>query len=171
MFRRAGSVVAVTLALGACSIGGADDEQAGQDLDALQERIVGETEAAVAALDGSGLTVERAAGIAEYCGMQPAPGVTYRAGGVISHSGDPADQVAAVRDALTPLGWDVETEAAEPSAYANLAQGELRLSVAVSRRRDEPGVSFGITGPCIEVEDSSYLDGDDRSIDLLSGSR
>ncbi len=171
MFRRTWLVRVLTAAAmlmvaGGCG-GGVDDEQAGRDLDALQSRIVSETEDAVQALEDAGLTVERAAGIAEYCQTQPAPGVTYRAGGVVTEQGDPADQVAMLRDALTDLGWTVDTEGTDPTPFANLTRDDLRLAIAVSRRQDEPGTTFGITGPCIEVSESDFLHGDDRRTELV----
>jgi hypothetical protein len=143
-----------------------DGGSAGEGLDDLQSRIISEARDAVDAIDGAGLTVQRAAGVAEYCQTQPDPGVTYRAGGVVAEQGDPADQVAAVRDALVDLGWTVDREGDTPEPYATLTRDDLRASVAVSRRQDEPGVTFGITGPCLPVDDDFTL-GDNPRTNLL----
>ena len=172
MFRRARAAVAV-VALVVLTAGGCMDEspeQSAADLDDLQSRMVAESREAVDAVTGAGLTVEEAAGVAEYCQMQPDPGVTYRTGARLAQDGDdgdPADQVAAVRDVLVDLGWTVDTEADTPQPFANLTRDDLRASVTVSRRQDHPGVTFGLTGPCLSVGDDFTLGDDRRRTDLL----
>lgn len=166
MFRRAGAALAVAVVLIAGGCVGVDDQQATEDLDALQERVVAEMEGAVVAVEEAGLTVEEAAGVAEYCQLQPDPGVTYRAGGKVAVDDEPAVQVATISDALSELGWEVEREGEDPEPYATLTRDDLRASVSVSRRVDEPGVTFGITGPCLSVPDDFTLKDNDRRTDL-----
>jgi hypothetical protein len=174
MFRRALVTIAV-VALVALTAGGCMDEspeQSANDLDDLQSRMVDRSREAVDAVTAAGLTVEEAAGVAEYCQMQPDPGVTYRTGARLAEGGDPADQVGAVRDVLVDLGWTVDTESAEadsPQPYANLTRDDLRASVSISRRQDQPGVTFGLTGPCLSVGDDFTLGDDPRRTDLLEG--
>ena len=142
-------------------------EQSAAALDGLQSRMVERAREAVDAVNGAGLTVEEAAGVAEYCQMQPDPGVTYRTGARLAEDGDPADQVAAVRDALVDLGWSVDSETAEPTPHVTLTRDDLRASVSVSRRQDQPGVTFGLTGPCLSVGDDYTLPEDRARTDLL----
>jgi hypothetical protein len=172
MFRRASTVWAAiaVVALVVLTAGGCMDEspeQSAADLDDLQSRMVDRSREAVDAVTAAGLTVEEAAGVAEYCQMQPDPGVTYRTGARIAEDGDPADQVAAVRDVLVDLGWTVDTEADTPQPYANLTRDDLRASVSVSRRQDQPGVTFGLTGPCLSVGEDFTIRDDPRRTNLL----
>lgn len=158
-------------ALLALTAGGCTDEsvaQSEEDLAELQSRVVAETKEAIDAVDGAGLTVEEAAGIAEYCGMEPDPGVTYRSGARLAEDGDPAAQVATVRDALVDLGWAVDSESDDPQPHVSLTRDDLRASVDVSRRAGEPGVTFGITGPCLSVAEDYALPDDNRRIDIVS---
>lgn len=161
-------VVALVLTAGGCM--DESPEQSAAELDDLQSRMVAESREAVDAVTAAGLTVEEAAGVAEYCQMQPDPGVTYRTGARLAEDGDPAEQVAAVRDVLVDLGWTVEGETTSPAPSVSLARDDLRASVSVSRRQDQPGVTFGLTGPCISVGDDFTLGGDSRRTEITPGS-
>jgi len=72
-----------------------------------------------------------------------------------------------VRDALTDVGWEVETEEGGSDPYVNLTRDDLRAGISISRRQDQPGVTFGITAPCLSVNDDFRLPADDLEVDLL----
>lgn len=167
MARRTLALLAATLLLTGCT-----DEtpaESEESLAAQQKRVLAEMEEALDAVDGAGLEVRAATGGAEYCQMPPDPGATYRAGGKVAEGDDPADQVATIRDALVGLGWTVEREGTTPEPFANLTRDDLRAGVSVSRRIDEPGVTFGITAPCLSVNDDYDLPPDNLEVDLLPG--
>jgi hypothetical protein len=167
MVRRTLALVAAALLLAGCT-----DEtpaESEESLAAQQERVLAEMEEAVAAVDDAGLEVVEATGGAEYCQMPPDPGATYRAGGKVAEGDDPAAQVATIRDALVDLGWSLERDGADPEPYATLTRGDLRAGVSVSRRVDEPGVTFGITAPCLSVNDDYDLPPDNLEVNLLPG--
>lgn len=139
------------------------------DLDALQSRMVSQSKEAMDAVSERGLRIEEAAGAAEYCGLQPDPGVTYSTGIRLAQGsgGDDATQVAAVRDSLVELGWTVDSESDDPAPHVSLTRDDLRASVDVSRRQDQPGVVFGLSADCLSVGDDYTLPDDRARTDLL----
>jgi hypothetical protein len=131
--------------------------------------VLAEMEEAVGAVDDAGLEVRQATGGAEYCQMPPDPGATYRAGGKVAEGDDPAAQVAAIRDVLVDLGWTLERDGVDPEPHATLTRDDLRAGVSVSRRVDEPGVTFGITAPCLSVNDEYDPPPDNLEVNLVPG--
>lgn len=168
MVRRSLALLAACLLLAGCD---ETPEESQQGLVDQQERVLAEMEDAVAAVGEAGLDVRTATGAAETCNMPPDEGATYRAGAKVAQA-DPVDdaaQVASIRDALVGLGWTLERDGVDPEPYATLTRGDLRAGVSVSRRIDEPGVTFGITAPCLSVNDDYDLPPDNPEVDLLPG--
>ncbi|MFC6286344.1 hypothetical protein ACFP3Q_17945 [Nocardioides sp. GCM10027113] len=146
--------------------GGCGDESVAETEEQLaeqQELVLAEMTEAVEAVDAAGLEVVSASGYAEYCRMPPDEGAYYRAGARVAEDGDPAGQVAAIRDALTELGWTVEGETVEPEPSVSLARGDLRAGISLSRSQVEPGVTFGVKGDCFSVNDEWLLEDDLRT--------
>lgn len=167
MVRRTLALVAASLLLVGC--GDETPEESAEALAAQQERVLAEMEDAVAAVTDAGLDVDSATGAAETCNMPPDEGATYRAGGKVAQAKpvDNAAQVAAIRDALVDIGWTLERDGTDPEPYATLTRDDLRAGVSVSRRIDDPGVTFGITAPCVSVNDDYRLPDDDLRVNLL----
>ncbi|GAA4082813.1 hypothetical protein ACFFOS_15405 [Nocardioides kongjuensis] len=147
-----------------------DDREGTAELAALQDTVVARTREVVDLLTGAGLEVTRAAGVAEYCQSEPAPGVTYRSGGAVA--GTPAEvpaQFAAAREALVAAGWSVVTEGADGTRpWANLGRDGLRLGLSQAKH-GERLLGFAITSSeCVRVADGGFLDDDDHRVDLLA---
>lgn len=167
MFRRAWALPAMLLLLPVAGCADESPEESQASLDDQQSLVVDRMEEALAAVDDAGLVVEAAGGAAEYCNMPPDDGATYRTGARLEEGDDPAAEVGAVRDALTDVGWEVETEEGGSDPYVNLTRDDLRAGISLSRRQDQPGVTFGITAPCLSVNDDFRLPADDLEVDLL----
>ncbi|WGY02271.1 hypothetical protein QI633_00600 [Nocardioides sp. QY071] len=167
-FRSLGvAALAVVLILGGC---GVDDRKGAAGLARLQDSVVARTREVVGVLAGAGLEVTRAAGAAEYCRSEPAPGVTYRSGGAVA--GTPAEvpaQFAAAREALLAAGWVVVTEGTDGGRpWANLGRDGLRLGLSQAKH-GERLLGFALTSAeCVDVADGGFLDDDDRRVDLLA---
>lgn len=170
MFRSGAALAAVVLALGGC---GVDDDKGAGELSALQDTVVEQTRDVIDLLAGAGLEVTRAAGVAEYCQSEPAPGVTYRTGGAVA--GTPAEvatQFATAREALLADGWSVVTEGTDGTRpWANLGRDDLRLGLSQAKH-GERLLGFAITSTdCIRVEGGGFLDDDDHRVDLLASEK
>ena len=167
MSRRAGVASAVVLlaVLTGCTDESPEESQAG--LEDQRAQVVDEMTEALGAVDEAGLGVEEAAGAAEYCNLPPDEGATYRTGARLEEGDDLAAEVVTVRDALTGLGWEVEHEEGGSDPYVNLTRGDLRAGISLSRLEEQPGVTFGITAPCVSVNDDYRLPEDDLRVDLL----
>lgn len=159
------SVVVLLVTLTGCTDESPEESQAG--LEEQQTQVVDEMTEALAAVDDAGLAVEEAAGAAEYCNLPPDEGATYRTGARLEEGDDLAADVVAVREALTGIGWEVEREEGGSDPYVNLTRGDLRAGISLSRREDQPGVTFGITAPCVSVNDDYRLPEDDLRINLF----
>lgn len=159
--------VVLALAAGGC---GVDERKGAAELATLQDSVLARTREVVDVLAGAGLEVTRAAGVAEYCRSEPAPGVTYRSGGAVAGTPDevPA-QFAAAREALLAAGWVVVTEGADGTRpWANLERDDLRLGLSQAKH-GERLLGFALTsGDCIRVGDGGFLDDDDHRVDLLA---
>jgi hypothetical protein len=147
-----------------------DDRKGAAGLAALQDAVLTQTREVIDLLAGAGLEVTRAAGVAEYCQSEPAPGVTYRSGGAVA--GTPEDvpaQFAAAREALLADGWAVVTEGTDGTRpWANLGRDDVRLGLSQARHGEQL-LGFAITSSeCVRVEDGGFLDDDDRRVDLFA---
>ncbi|MBM7517357.1 hypothetical protein [Nocardioides nitrophenolicus] len=163
----AAAAVVVVLSLGGC---GVDEQQGADELTTLQDGVVARTREVIDALAGAGLEVTRAAGVAEYCRSEPAPGVTYRTGGAVAGTPDQVvGQFAAARDALVTAGWTVDTEGVDGARpWANLSRDGLRLGLSQAKHGDRL-LGFAVTSAeCVDVADGGFLDDDDHRVDLLA---
>jgi hypothetical protein len=163
----AAAALAVVLVLGGC---GVDEQKGAAELSTLQDSVVTQTRAVIDLLAGAGLEVTRAAGVAEYCQSEPAPGVTYRSGGAVAGTpGELPARFAAAREALLAGGWSVVTEGTDGTRpWANLGRDDLRLALSQAKH-GERLLGFAITSSaCVRVEDGGFLDDDDHRVDLLA---
>ncbi|WP_162599805.1 hypothetical protein [Nocardioides solisilvae] len=134
-------------------VGGCGDEPDAETSRASLEESRAQVEQrfgeAVEALTGAGFEVVDGGGRWVSCQMEPASAMEFSAGASVNGgSGDDAARVRAAADAVAALGWESDAAAETPRPYANFVDGDLRLSVSKSKIKE--GLSFSVTGPCIE---------------------